>query len=60
MYPKRIEYFVGYVAVLFSSLALRRYQLSPIEAEISKISGSLVSRNLTKKFTSLHGNRAVW
>lgn len=38
MYPKRIEYFVGYVAVLFSSLALRRYQLSPVEAEISKIS----------------------
>lgn len=58
MYPKRIEYFVGCIAVTFSSLALRHYQLSPVE--ISKISFSLVSRNLTKKFTSFHGNRAVW
>lgn len=38
MYPKRIEYFIGCVAVTFSSLALRHYQLSPVEAEISKIS----------------------
>ena len=37
MCPKGIEYFVGYVAVTFYSLALR-HQLSPIEAEISKIS----------------------
>lgn len=38
MCPKGIEYFVGYAAVTFYSLALRHYQLSPIEAEISKIS----------------------